>query len=191
MLRAFADKLNHPINVLLQEANIAYLASNRPNDAFQNFNALKLVVPDLKGIALFDKIDTEYNPDFPLPVITWKRRELENYFATPNVLMRYANRNEFPGTLFSNQNVDFMKEALQQIIPPIRLENLKDEWWLQTKASETILEPVLKYYFDKTGEKRELFGRNYYSLIQFLNKEEIDNEIIDKLNAIYDIIKPD
>lgn len=165
MLKAFAKKLQHPVGDLLSESNISYLSSNRPHDAFQNYNALKLVVPDLKGIALFDKIDVEVHLESPLQVLIWKRRELENYFATPDVLIRYAKKDAEQGTLFSNQNEEYMNESLQKLIPPIMLENLKDEWWFQSKASETILEPVLRYYFDKIGEKRELFGRNYYELI--------------------------
>ena len=190
MLKAFAKKLQHPIGEILSETNISYLSSNRPNDAFQNYNALKLVVPDLKGIALFDKIDIEVHLESPLQVLIWKRRELENYFATPDVLMRYAKKDSEQGTLFSNQNEEYMKESLQKLIPPIMLENLKDEWWFQSKASETILEPVLKYYFDKIGEKRELFGRNYFELISFLKPEEIDMEITEKLDLIYEVIKP-
>jgi AAA15 family ATPase/GTPase len=190
MLKAFAKKLQHPVGEILSESNISYLSSNRPHDAFQNYNALKLVVPDLKGIALFDKIDIEVNLESPLLVLIWKRRELENYFATPDVLIRYAKKDAEQGTLFSNQNEEYMKESLQKLIPPIMLENLKDEWWFQSKASETILEPVLKYYFDKIGEKRELFGRNYYELILFLKPEEIDVEITEKLDLIYEVIKP-
>lgn len=190
MLKAFAKKLQHPVGEILSETNISYLSSNRPNDAFQNYNALKLVVPDLKGIALFDKIDIEVHLESPLQVLIWKRRELENYFATPDVLIRYAKKDAEQGTLFSNQNEEYMRESLQKLIPPLMLENLKDEWWFQSKASETILEPVLKYYFDKIGEKRELFGRNYFELISFLKPEEIDMEITEKLDLIYEVIKP-
>jgi len=191
MLTAFAEKLNHPVKVLLSEANISYLASNKPYDAYQNFNALKIVIPDLRGIALFDQIDSEINYEFPLPVLVWKRRELENYFSSPKVLIRYANKDDEQGTLFSGQNADYMEESLHKMIPPIRLENLIDPWWLQTKASETILEPVLSYYYEKIGEKRELFGRNYFELISFLELNEVDHEITEKLDAIYEVIKPE
>jgi len=191
MIKTFAEKLNHPVKEILRDTNISYLASNKPNDAYQNFKALKLVVPELKGIALFDKIVTEINNELPLPVLVWKRRELENYFSTPEILIRFSKKDEKETTLFSYQHELFMKEALEQLIPPLMLKNLNDPWWLETKASDSILEPVLNYYYKKLGETRELFGRNYFELIHFFEKNEIPPEITEKLDAIYEVIKPE
>lgn len=90
MLLALARRLDHPVQSLLSEANVQYVSLNKPLVAFGNFQALKANLPELRGLALFDRIENDIAPNAPMPVLQWERREIENYFATPAVLRRYA-----------------------------------------------------------------------------------------------------
>ena len=47
--------------------------------------------PDLKGMALFDNINKQLENVKSLKVVCWQKRELENYFAKPFILIRFAN----------------------------------------------------------------------------------------------------
>ncbi|PGH37739.1 MAG: hypothetical protein CRN43_19350, partial [Candidatus Nephrothrix sp. EaCA] len=89
MLLCFANKLQHRVEPLLRTANVQYTADNVPATAIRNFASLKEIFPQLKGLALFDNLpNLQDNPK--LKIICWTRRELENYFARPDILYRHA-----------------------------------------------------------------------------------------------------
>jgi len=60
MLKAFAEKLNRPeLLNLLDKANIHYTQNNIPNTAKSNFHSLRTFLPDLNGLAIFDKLPNQ------------------------------------------------------------------------------------------------------------------------------------
>jgi len=193
MLQEFAKKLNHPVEPLLEFANFDYTEDNKPNTAIKKYETLKDFFPELKGIAIFDKIeniDTENIKS--LKVMCWKKRELENYFAKPNILLKYAvSLHKKHGHL----KIEVLKETMQNTInentTPARLNNLENDWWHQGKISDEWLDVIFPAFYKKI-ELLHLFSKNtkktYYELISFLDKAEIDKEITEKLDTIYDLI---
>lgn len=188
LLLALARRLDHPVAELLLEANIQYVSLNRPAHALGNFQALKANLPHLRGLALFDRLDTGVSPDAPMTVLQWERREIENYFATPAVLRRYAQ-----GTrpdLFSESRMKTMEMAIEQNVAPRYLADLNSPWWHTAKLSDDFLDPVLGYYAQQLKLPTRLFKTNFHELIPFIDPPELDPEVIVKLDLLYDFLQP-
>ena len=188
MLLALARRLDHPVAGLLLEANIQYVSLNRPAHALGNFQALKANLPQLRGLALFDRLDTGIAPDAPMPVLQWERREIENYFATPAVLRRYA-LGLLPD-LFSASRVQAMEKAIEQNVAPRYLADPNAAWWRTAKLSDDFLDPVLGYYAQELKLPTRLFKTNFYELIPFIDPAELDPEVRTKLDALHAFLLP-
>jgi len=67
--------------------------ANKPQDARNHFYGLKEAVPDLKGVALYDRLSCKLQAT-DLQEMMWTRREIENYLPIPEVLERYIRHQE-------------------------------------------------------------------------------------------------
>lgn len=109
MLRALAERLNHPVAAFWDERiNSFYVQNNYPDKSLDSeferveggfgvtprdhFKGLSSLLPQLKGLALLDNDgrDRQGAVEGNLQLAYWKRYEAENYFVTPAVLRRYA-----------------------------------------------------------------------------------------------------
>jgi AAA15 family ATPase/GTPase len=190
MIKAFATRLKHPVESLLRQANVDYVSQNKPTLAESNFHGLREIFPELKGIAIFDRLPKTPTPNPHLPILSWKRRELENYLALPYALVNYAKllNEKFP--IFSiSQLEDAMNETIKDYTIPAYLKNLSDTWWNDVKISDDWLDKIFPTFFQKLGLPVELLKKDYHLLIPLLKDEDIDVEITEKLDAIYNIIK--
>ena len=80
ILRAFAEKLDHPARVHLERLFVHYVA-NQPSRARDHFYGLREAKPDLVGLALYDRLELQLTDDPNLVQLMWKKREIENYLA--------------------------------------------------------------------------------------------------------------
>ncbi|GHT19865.1 ATPase AAA [Bacteroidia bacterium] len=192
MLCVFANKLKHKVEPLLRTANINYTADNVPNTAVSNYVSLQTIFPELKGLALFDRIDTNLDAKRPLKVICWKKRELENYFATPAILIEHAKllRHEYP-KYTQTQLEDMMSNAITKYTIPAYLEDLDDAWWSDAKLSDDWLDKIFPEFYKQLGLDKNSFNfkKNYYQLITLMDSKNIAPEITEKLDAIYNLLK--
>lgn len=141
MLRAFADRLNHPVMSALDDGarlNVYYLQDNYPDaetstdkelerveggfglSAEKHFLALRSIIPGLRGLEIRDndgkqRTDADRNG---LHQIVWKRYEPENYFVTPELLLTYA-ATQSPGE-------DLFGQQRQHILDALILERVFD-----------------------------------------------------------------
>jgi ABC-type cobalamin/Fe3+-siderophores transport system ATPase subunit len=115
MLRAFADKLGHPVKDCLDDGarlNVYYLQDNFPGadrspheelerveggyglGATEHFHALRGMIPDLRGLAIRDNDGKQHQEGEQggLQLRMWKRYEPENYFITPELLLAWADQ---------------------------------------------------------------------------------------------------
>jgi predicted ATPase len=141
MLRAFADKLKHPVMAALDDGarlNVYYLQDNYPDaetstdkelerveggfglSAEKHFLALKSIIPGLRGLEIRDndgkqRTDGERNG---LRQLVWKRYEPENYFITPELLLSYVAAQAPGEDLFARQR--------QEILDSLVLERVFD-----------------------------------------------------------------
>lgn len=184
MLKAFCEKLNrNELLNLLDKANIHYTQNNVPKSARDNFYNLRNLLPELNGLALFDKLqNSQIETNEPLLIIEWKRRELENYFCFPFVLKRWA-LSEGNINLFENFE-DLINEVIIENTTPNNLSNLNNEWWKNTKMSDDYLPIIFKSFYEKQNKVNKFNKGNFYELIKFIEIEEIDTEIIEKLDQI-------
>ncbi len=186
-LEAFARVLNHPLQGLLAEANVDPVEGNIPAEAFNRFSALKLIEPDLKGLCLFDRIGRNKNVDDPMPVVEWSKRELENYFCFPEILVRWAGLKA--NTLFTASYPEIMHRCISDFTAPQYLKDRNDPWWENEKLSDWA-ENIFREFSQRTGQPLLMKKSNFHELISLLKPEEVDPEIREKLDLIYEVIKP-
>ena len=189
MLKAFAEKLNRPeLLNLLDKANIYYTQNNVPNTAKSNFHSLRTFLPDLNGLAIFDRLPNEIKDNHEsLKILEWKRRELENYFCFPMVLERWA-KNEGQIDLFQNFG-NLIHETISENTTPANLKNLDNDWWKNTKMSEDYLPIIFKSFYEKQSKPNKFNKGNFYELIKYIEIDEIDKEVNEKLDAIESLLK--
>ena len=190
MLLKFANKLNHKVEPLLRGANVDYTDNNVPKTAVANFVALKEIFPELKGLALFDRIDKNVEDIKPLKVLYWKKRELENYFARPVFLIQHAKllQMKYP-KISQSQLEEKMQSAIKKYTIPAYLEDLNDDWWDNVKLSDEWLDKIFPEFYKQLNIPQDFYKRDYYQLISLLDKNDIPDEIYEKLDAIYDVLK--
>ena len=133
MLRALAERLNHPVASGWDECiNSFYVQNNYPDKSMvselerveggfgitprDHFNGLRNLIPTLKGLAILDNDgrDRRDSVEGALQLAYWKRYEAENYFVTPDVLRRYAIQQYSDLTLFDGfaAEIDTVLDAL-------------------------------------------------------------------------------
>jgi hypothetical protein len=111
--KAGSRERGHAAEELLERPLVHYVG-NQPARAREHFYGLRAAKPDLVGVALYDRLDSSLNDDPHLVQLMWKRREIENYVASPEVLRAYALEvgGVDNGELFPTTAVTRMDEAI-------------------------------------------------------------------------------
>ena len=191
ILRAFARTLG------LQEANAAlerpfvHYVGNQPNEVLRHFHGLREAVPELKGVALFDRRDQPLPESLGAMGLEWSRREIENYVCYPEVLDAYAMSPGEEAPLFESSSKAARREAMKKsytaFIPPAALSDPSDRWWSDVKASDAFLDRVFAEYFKALGLPNLLRKADYHVLAPLVPKNRIDDEVRQKLDAIANV----
>jgi len=189
MLKAFAQKMQHPVAPFLFQANVEYVGTNVPHHAVRNFEAFKEFFPALKGIALFDRIP-DFKPNPRLDILCWQKREIENYFAKPEYLLRYARI--LASLRHRDKRADDLEKAMDEVIKditaPAYLRNLNDAWWSDEKLTDNWLDKIIPQFYEKVGLPQAIWKRDYHEIIAAMRPEEIDPEVKEKLDALLPIL---
>jgi len=185
MLREFAKLFKHPVLRYLDAPFVKYVG-NIPGDARSHFYGLKEAVKDLRGIAIYDRIEKPLQDD-DLCEMAWTRREIENYLPLPEVIERYFDVQ--PRTLFTTKDPDMMREIIRDEVPPAALKDKNHDFWINTKMSEEFLERVFKRFAKRRNIPVPLDKKDYHLLIRYAKPEEIQEEVREKLNKILDIAR--
>lgn len=190
ILRALADTLKHEQALqALARPFVHYISTNLPENARKQFYGLRDAKPDLVGIAIYDRLEKQLHNDPTLVEHMWQRREIENYFCTPSVLMAYA-RGDQPDDLFgkaeSERRIRAMTEAIEEVVQALEtLDRFEMKPWSpDIKVTDDFLEPVFKKFFAKLNLPILIRKTNYHQLAKLLRPDEIDSEITQKLDAI-------
>ena len=191
LLRAFAARLDHqPALRALERPYVRYV-SNRPMAAANHFHALREALPDLRGVALFDRLDRELPDDASVEWLMWDRREFENYVATQRTLERYAaasGRDATPGPLFAeseqSKRVAAMARSIASIEEALKKLGKGSPWDPDGKASDDFLTPLFADYFERLGLPNVMPKKSFHVLARHVPKDEIDAEIREKLDVI-------
>lgn len=121
ILQAFARRIGHQDAAHALEQPFVQYVADQPSAVNKHFYALKEAVPNLRGVALFDRLNT--TPDTgSVESLMWKKREIESYLCTKSTLLAYARSSgtsEFPEPLFAvaeaNLRIQTMKMAIEEI----------------------------------------------------------------------------
>ena len=191
ILLAFAKRLEKKQAVdLLEKAFVNYV-SNSPPKAAEHFFGLREALPNLKGVALFDRLDAGPPNNPQLQYLVWKRREIENYLCARATLQEYAraSANEAaPGPLFTESEVEKRLTAMNESITELEtaLETLGkgSPWDEDMKVSDEFLAPLFKTYFKKISLPNLMSKKSFYELANYVPEDDISHEITEKLDAI-------
>ncbi len=185
-LKAFARKLDHPALDFLQSPFVEY-SGNDYKRVNRLFSGLKDAVTDLSGFALFDRLDRTPDQCNNLAMHQWTGREIENYFAYPDVIMRWVDRMNPTLSLFPVIDSGVIWRKIKGKIPPDALKNLNEPYWKNHKASDEFLDIIFREYSEEKGGYVLLKKNEYHRLIEFMEPDEIDQEVIDVLDQIFRI----
>jgi predicted ATPase len=193
-LRAFAEKLDHQEALQALERPFVYYVGNQPAEVRRHFHGLREAVPDLLGIAIFDRLEQDMPADLGAKGLTWNRREIENYLCHPETLYAYAEalpHHEAVGPLFavseSSRRVQAMRESIQEVERALQTLGKGSPWEMNTKVSDDFLTPLFDTYFKKLGIPNVMAKKNFHELALLVPREKIDPEVKDKLDAIVEI----
>jgi len=190
ILREFAIIADHPASQYLERPFVYYVGNNS-REVYKHFYGLRDAVPGLRGLALYDRLELEDLERPGLVEVVWARNEIENYFALPEVLYRFAGMTDgddmFSETE-SEKRVGIMKKIVEERVPPIALGNKDNSFWVDTKITDYFLDEVFKEFYNELDiEPPEMRKGKYYRLARFMKKEEIREDIIKVLDLIYEI----
>lgn len=186
ILKAFARTLEHPAHRYLEMPFVHYVTTNLPQRARDHFNGLREAKDDLVGIALFDRLDRALQPNEWLEEIMWKRREIENYLCSEEVLVAWAAHNvsdDLFGLAERSNRIDAMEHAIAEVTQLLQIDD-KTPWSADVKATDEVLDRVFRLFFRKVNLPLSFRKRDYHLLASFLSKAEIDSEVVEKLDAI-------
>lgn len=182
ILIAFANRLNHPAVSVLDSDTLFYhlIGTDHGKAKYGHFSALNLAVPELVGIMITDHKPTNDQQPKGLKHIAWERREIENYLCTPATLIGYAGKGELD--MFAKKRRETMEEEIEETERSLKKVNEKSMFAPESKASER-MEALFKNYAD-TEKTLLLTKKDFHQLVGFISDEDINPEIIEKLDAI-------
>lgn len=189
ILQAFASVLEHQASKFLERPFVHYVA-NHPPKARDHFFGLREACPELVGIAIFDHLEKPVQSASALCEAMWRKCEIENYLCKPDVLAAFA-RHELPDDMFGKAEADKRESVMHQTITEIenalRTLGKPSPWSAEIKVTDEFLDPLFAKYFEKLGLPNLLRKTDYHVLAQFLTKEKIDREMIEKLDLIVEV----
>jgi hypothetical protein len=191
ILRAFAERLDHKSSKDSLARPFVKYVGNQPMEVIKHFQGLREAVDKLKGIAIFDQLERPLPDNLGAIGLTWRKREIENYFCTRRTLEAYATQSAADaaaGPLFSEaeaqRRLTAMQESIAELEAALKTLGKGSAWDSGTKVSDDFLTPLFQNYFKKLSIPNLMSKRNFYELAFLVPLDEIDPEIREKLDAI-------
>lgn len=188
ILKAFAEKLEHPARAALDRAFVHYVA-NQPAQARHHFYALREAKKDLVGLALYDRLQLELQSDPALSQQMWRCREIENHLCRRSTLLAFAKKqgDEQVGPLFASLWTEAMEASIEEITSALASLGKEDPWGPNLKVSDELLGPLFEKFYKKLGLPNLLRKTDYHTLAPFVPANELDEEVREKLDAIAEV----
>ena len=198
ILQAFARRLVHPAAAALARSFVYYVG-NQPQKVRDHYYGIREALPDIRGVAIFDRLPNVEPGSGQLECLTWKRREIENYVCSQSTLESYARASAEAsettalGPLFgmeeSSQRVATMRESIEEVRGAMEILDRGSPWDDDAKVSDDFLTPLFQKYFEKLGLPNLMNKKSFYELAEHVPNDEIDGEVVEKLDAIVRIEK--
>ncbi|GIW89915.1 MAG: ATPase AAA [Pirellulaceae bacterium] len=191
ILQAFARRLQHTEATRALEDPFVKYVGNQPSEVRKHYFAVREAVPELKGIAIFDRLNQEFPANSGVEMMMWSRREIENYLCFPETLETYARASivqERPGAVFAASDADrrvtAMRESIDKVQEALKTLHKGSPWSPATKVSNDFLVPLFNEYFKRLGLPNIMNKKNFHVLADYVPVEKIDPEVREKLDAI-------
>ncbi len=194
ILQALAEIIEHSDAKKILERPYPHFVLNQPVKALNHFHGLRVAVPHLKGVAIFDRLEKTLPDEHSLPMLMWRRKEIENYLCFPETLEAFARFDEIRevlGPLFSKpspdegeRRVQVMKKCIEEFEAAFLTIDKPSPWSPDAKVSDEFLTPLFKKYYKELGIPNKMAKSNFHQLARFVPKEKIDPEIKEKLDEI-------
>lgn len=187
ILSTLARKLGHGAVEKLSQPPVEYVKNNVPQMARDSFYGLREAKSDLVGVALFDRLTVALQTTGNLRELMWRKREIENYVTTRDVLIRFAGAGQTDdlfGAAESKHREDTMMACIEELENALRVTGKPSPWSPDIKITDDFLDPLFKNYYTRLGTPQLIYKRDYHVLAEYLEKEEIDAEISEKLDVI-------
>ncbi len=218
-LRALAERLEHPVvEVWDERENAFYVADNHPEPSLdaelerveggfgvaprQHFRALRELVPDLRGLAILDSdgVSREDFEEAGLSVFYWRRYEIENYFITPDLLLRHCADHYSEASLF-----DGYSEEVRSVLESEILEFVFDGSVADFSTWRRLSGDAARLLWERSTDRRKLsvFAEEFYRrlserlghpmlvrksgffrLLPFAERDAIPAEVSEKLDLL-------
>ena len=185
ILAAMAEVLGHPASEVLVRPFVEYVG-NYVGAMNGHFYGLQEAKPDLVAFGLFDRLDNSPAASHPnLRVRAWKKREIENYIAQREVLLRWARATgtEKYGELFGSAWETAMERAIDQIEQAMKTLG-RSPWSDDTKASDEFLDRLFELFFESLELPNLLRKTDYHQLAAFVEPQDLDPEVSEVLDVI-------
>jgi hypothetical protein len=191
ILRAFAERLDHKKAMECLARPFVHYVGNQPNEVRKHFQGLREAAGQLEAVAIFDQLERPLPNDLGAMGLTWKKKEIENYFCYPETLEAYAQQSAegaAPGPLFSEaeaqRRLGAMRESIRDLEAALTTLGKGSPWNPNTKVSDDFLAPLFQNYFKRLGIPNLMAKKNFYELAFVVPIDKIDPEIPEKLDAI-------
>ena len=191
ILEAFAKRLRHEEAIRALERPFVEYIANDVSAIRRHYHGLREAYCSLRGIVLFDHLDSEPQDIAPADCLMWERREIENYICSRATLEAYATATAsaaVPGPLFkvaeATKHLDAMDNAIEEVEAALATLGKGSPWSTDIKASDEFLDPLFSAYFKKLGLPNLMAKKSFYELVQYVPESEIDPEVCEKLDAI-------
>lgn len=191
VLKAFAERLNDEQAKAALALPFVHYVGNQPSEVRKHFHGLREAAPNLRAIAIFDRLEAQLPNDLGAVGLMWRKREIENYLSDRETLEAYARHTgetSVAGPLFSEaeagKRLHAMTESIQEMETALRTLGKGTPWDPNLKASDDFLTPLFQNYFRKLGIPNLMAKKDFYELASFVPRNKIDPEIAEKLAAI-------
>ena len=189
ILQEFAKLLDHnDAQSALQRPFVQYFGNQRSKSA-DHFYGLREAVQELRGVALFDRMETKAAEGGVLECLIWKKREIENYFCSVESLESFASYSEDSSeSAFSSgdgkSRIKVMKESIQEVENAMRTLGKGSPWDSESKVSDDFLAPLFSRYFEKLGLPNLMRKGSFHKLVRHMPADNISPEVVEKLDSI-------
>ncbi|MCD6326704.1 AAA family ATPase [bacterium] len=192
ILRTFAERLSHAKASECLERPFVHYCGNDTGQVSSHYHGLHEAVPQLVGLAIFDRLDkTELPGGGGLRSVEWRRREIENYLCYRETLIAYAEgtaKDDSDGPIFAQPIIERRVRAMQKSIEEIEQAKKTlgegSPWDNDTKVSNEFLKPLFNRYYEKLNLPNAMEKKNFHVLARYVPIDKIDPEITEKLDAI-------
>ena len=82
-----------------------------------------------------------------------------------------------------------MRKCVERRIPPAALQDTRDRWWSDVKASAEFLDLVFEEFFDRLDLPNLMHKTDYHRLASLVLAENIHNDVHEILDQLCEVAK--